>query len=155
MFPMVVVSTLFHVEFGLNGQQDDAPHFTIRSESGRKIKKAIFFLRQTGERDENSASLDLSKIQIFWSRSDVPNQTFSHTAPLGYLPVTNPDLDKAINVKPNLPPEIKLHQAFNLELSITNGKAQNSSSDYFFPDDRIKEHHNILTLGRIVFEPWN
>ena len=88
-------------------------------------KKAIFFLRQTGERDENSASLDLSKIQIFWSRSDVPNELFSHTAPLGYLPVTNPDLDKAIKVKPNLPPEIKLHQAFNLELSITNGKAQN------------------------------
>ena len=96
-------------------------------ESYRNTAKAIFFLRQTGERDENSASLDLSKIQIFWSRSDVPNQLFSHTAPLGYLPVTNPDLDKAIKVKSNLPPEIKLHQPFNLELSITNGKAQNPS----------------------------
>ena len=96
-------------------------------ESDRNTAKAIFFLRQTGERDENSASLDLSKIQIFWSRSDVPNEIFSHTAPLGYLPVTNPDFDKAIKVKPNLPPEIKLHQPFNLELSITNGKAQNQS----------------------------
>ena len=105
------------------------PQLAPESMLGQKVvenpKKAIFFLRQTGERDENSASLDLSKIQIFWSRSDVPNELFSHTAPLGYLPVTNPDLDKAIKVKPNLPPEIKLHQAFNLELSITNGKAQN------------------------------
>ena len=85
--------------------------------------QGVFFLKQTGKKDENSASLDLSRIKIIWRRTGDDN-LFNHTAPLGYLPIGNSQ--EGINVKIELPSKICFQEPFSLGLVISNG-TDNSS----------------------------
>ena len=99
-----------------------------------------FFLKQTGNRDPQSSSIDLGKIRVWWRRLG-NEQQFSHVTPLGYLPILSVPDD--ISIKSLLPPELTLHEPFSMTLNVHNGKG------FVLLTANIYQHSNIWFVKQL------